>query len=317
MYSRSKLDELARDGFIVSGATGKPFIKDYVGPDPEIELDNIWDDIAPRRYEISRKLPSQRPLLMVERLVRMTTDVGDLVVDPFCGSGTALEAASKLGRLWIGGDISSTSTFASDKRLSARANFQKLEQEDLQSFQRFPTNVEFSAPFPTFVQPIKLELHSVAPAEETLHTEYKEILGKNAVASIASTADQYVIAFLNSNGGNIYWGIRDSDYSIVGVNLMQDEKDELRRLITESLHKAQPGITPGMYHLALYELEHKGSPVPNKYVVRISVPMQRFPNLFFTSGNLCYVKTEAGKVKLNGPQIENEVRRRLAEHLAP
>jgi len=76
--------------------------------------------------------------------------------------------------------------------------------------------------------------HSV-PVEETRHYEFKEIKGSNPVDTIKNTADEYVVAFLNSEGGRIYWGIRDSDRIAVGVNLNYKQRDDLRRVVSEKL----------------------------------------------------------------------------------
>ncbi len=53
--------------------------------------------------------------------------------------------------------------------------------------------------------------------EETRFFEFKEIKGANPVNSIKNTCDEYVVSFLNSNGGSVFWGIRDNDRIVVGV----------------------------------------------------------------------------------------------------
>ncbi|MBM3268320.1 MAG: site-specific DNA-methyltransferase [Candidatus Sericytochromatia bacterium] len=69
---------------------------------------SVWTDIPEvrnsPRYVESTGYPTQKPLALLERLIGMATDPGDLVLDPFCGSGTALLAAERLGRRWIGVD---------------------------------------------------------------------------------------------------------------------------------------------------------------------------------------------------------------------
>lgn len=69
---------------------------------------SVWTDIPEirnsPRYQESTGYPTQKPLALLERLIAMATDPGDLVLDPFCGSGTTLVAAERLGRRWIGID---------------------------------------------------------------------------------------------------------------------------------------------------------------------------------------------------------------------
>jgi site-specific DNA-methyltransferase (adenine-specific) len=62
--------------------------------------------------------PTQKPLSLLSRIIELTTDEGDLVVDPFCGSGTTLVAARKLGRHWVGIDKSSIAVDIAEARLA-------------------------------------------------------------------------------------------------------------------------------------------------------------------------------------------------------
>ena len=66
-----------------------------------------WDDIAPMNAVAKERLgyPTQKPLALLERIIKASTNDGDTILDPFCGCGTALHAAQNLGRKWIGIDI--------------------------------------------------------------------------------------------------------------------------------------------------------------------------------------------------------------------
>ena len=68
---------------------------------------NIWDDIPPIGAQAAERLgyPTQKPLALLERIIQASSSPGDTVLDPFCGCGTAIAAAEKLGRHWIGIDI--------------------------------------------------------------------------------------------------------------------------------------------------------------------------------------------------------------------
>jgi len=70
-------------------------------------MSNVWTDISPIvPWSKERvKHPTQKPLSIMERIVTIFSNEGDLILDPFCGSGTTLVAAEKLGRTFIGGDI--------------------------------------------------------------------------------------------------------------------------------------------------------------------------------------------------------------------
>jgi hypothetical protein len=70
-------------------------------------VDSLWDDIPPINSQARERLgyPTQKPEALLERILQASSDEGDVVLDPFCGCGTTISAAQKLGRRWIGIDI--------------------------------------------------------------------------------------------------------------------------------------------------------------------------------------------------------------------
>jgi len=70
-------------------------------------LQNIWADIPPIGAQAAERLgyPTQKPLALLERIIQASSNPGDVVLDPFCGCGTTVAAAQKLGRQWIGIDV--------------------------------------------------------------------------------------------------------------------------------------------------------------------------------------------------------------------
>ncbi len=70
-------------------------------------VDSVWADINPVNPVAAERLgyPTQKPLALMERIIAASSDPGDLVLDPFCGCGTTIDAAQALGRRWIGIDI--------------------------------------------------------------------------------------------------------------------------------------------------------------------------------------------------------------------
>ena len=69
---------------------------------------NIWVDIPPINSQANERIgyPTQKPLALLERIIKASSNEGDIVLDPFCGCATACVAADKLGRKWVGIDIS-------------------------------------------------------------------------------------------------------------------------------------------------------------------------------------------------------------------
>jgi len=91
---------------------------------------------------------------------------------------------------------------------------------------------------PTF----KLELNKALLQEEDRHHEFKEITSPNPVNSIKNTADEYAVAFLNSEGGTVLWGVRDSDRVVVGVRVAAGERDLLCREVSNKLQSIRPNV---------------------------------------------------------------------------
>ncbi len=88
------------------------FLKDYGGKSHlrhqfGVQISDVWDDIHRVRHASKRTSshPCQLPVHLIERLILMTTDEGDLVFDPFCGGGSAAVAAKQMGRNYIGSEI--------------------------------------------------------------------------------------------------------------------------------------------------------------------------------------------------------------------
>ena len=108
-YSQDTLDRLRRDNALIdTGRTlrYKFFLKDAPGGRPR---DDVWADsgvvqINPMARE-RLGYPTQKPVALLERIIRASSNEGDVVLDPFCGCGTAVVAAQKLNRRWIGIDI--------------------------------------------------------------------------------------------------------------------------------------------------------------------------------------------------------------------
>src|SRR6266487_6164165 len=96
-----------------------PYIKEYLDERKGIPAQEIWTDIDPINMIAAERLgyPTQKPLALLERIIQASSNTGDIVLDPFCGCGTAIAAAQKLGRKWIGIDITHLSIALQKYRL--------------------------------------------------------------------------------------------------------------------------------------------------------------------------------------------------------
>lgn len=86
---------------------GMPRLKRYIEEAAGIPAQDVITDIRPLNNSAAERLgyPTQKPLALLERIIECSSNPGDVVLDPFCGCGTTVDAAQKLGRRWIGIDI--------------------------------------------------------------------------------------------------------------------------------------------------------------------------------------------------------------------
>lgn len=106
-YSRANMEEFEREGRLVYSRSGMPQYKRYLDEMPGVPLQDVWTDIRPVAPGPGERLgyPTQKPVELLERIIGTSSNPGDVVLDPFCGCGTAVIAAQKLDRRWIGIDI--------------------------------------------------------------------------------------------------------------------------------------------------------------------------------------------------------------------
>ena len=118
-YSKEKMKQMEEAGQIYYRTTGMPMLKHYLDEMPGVPLQTFWDDIKPLISGSDERLgyPTQKPLALLERIVQASSNENDIVLDAFCGCGTALVAAQNLKRQWIGIDISPTACRVMAKRL--------------------------------------------------------------------------------------------------------------------------------------------------------------------------------------------------------
>ena len=115
-----KLDILASQGKVRFSNDGKwPRLIKYQDESLGRAIGDVWDTIPPINSSAQERLgyPTQKPLALLERIIAASSNPGDVVLDPFCGCGTAVHAAQKLKRKWIGIDITCLAIGLIEKRL--------------------------------------------------------------------------------------------------------------------------------------------------------------------------------------------------------
>jgi len=104
---KEKLEALDKEDRIQWSNSGRPYLKRYLAEQKGTPIKSVISDIPPVGAVAQERLgyPTQKPVALLERIIQASSNPGDVVLDPFCGCGTTIDAAEKLGRQWIGIDV--------------------------------------------------------------------------------------------------------------------------------------------------------------------------------------------------------------------
>jgi len=119
-YSKETMNQLIAQGLVIQTKPDTvPQRKQYLDDGKGVSIQTLWDDIEALSPSARERLgyPTQKPLALLDRIVKASSNENDIVLDAFCGCGTALVAAQNLKRQWIGIDVSPTACRVMAKRL--------------------------------------------------------------------------------------------------------------------------------------------------------------------------------------------------------
>ena len=129
LYKKETLEQWQKDGLIVKTKTGGYRKKDYLCEREGKLVADIWVDnaVAPMQGKAKERAdyPTQKPLALLHRIIKASSNKGDIVLDPFCGCATACVAAAELDRKWIGIDISE----AAEERMRERMTDEQMSKK--------------------------------------------------------------------------------------------------------------------------------------------------------------------------------------------
>jgi site-specific DNA-methyltransferase (adenine-specific)/adenine-specific DNA-methyltransferase len=146
-YSKERMEEQFRAGRVVQTTPGTvPQYKRFLDEMPGVPVQDIWDDISAVNSQAKEAegYATQKPAALLERIIKTSSNEGDLVADFFCGSGTTAAVAEKLGRKWIATDLGKFGIHTTRKRLigvqrelkAAEKNFRAFEVLNLGRYER-------------------------------------------------------------------------------------------------------------------------------------------------------------------------------------
>jgi site-specific DNA-methyltransferase (adenine-specific) len=121
------MEELDKAGLLhfPKSPDGRICIKRYLEASKGTLLGNLWNDVPPIASKSKERIgyPTQKPLALLDRIIKASSNEGDVVLDAFCGGGTTLVAAQRLGRKFIGIDQSEQAIAISRKRLESDSSY--------------------------------------------------------------------------------------------------------------------------------------------------------------------------------------------------
>ncbi len=217
----SSLEELDKIGRIVWSKNGMPNIKQYLDELSGIELQNIWLDIGLEKGEY----PTQKPEKLLERIIKSSSNEGDLIADFFCGSGTTLAVAEKLGRKWIGSDIGRFGVHTSRKRLVGVQRELKKDGNNFRAFEILNVGRYERQNFITINDDLRVE-----EKVKQIERKEKEFIKLIISAYKAETVDSFI---------NIVGKKRDRLVAVGPINMPVSSK-LIKDIIVECMEK---GIT--------------------------------------------------------------------------
>jgi DNA modification methylase len=136
-YSKAKMEHFEKEGRLIYMKTGMPRYKRYLDEMFGVPLQDLWADISSAGLGKEKLgFPTQKPEALLERIIKTSSNPMDIVLDPFCGCGTAIVVAHKLGRQWVGIDVSPTACNLMVKRfrklhVSPNSMGMPMTEEDL------------------------------------------------------------------------------------------------------------------------------------------------------------------------------------------
>ena len=108
-WTQKRMQEAYEQGLVVQQRPGAvPRLKRYLDKMKGNPVDTIWDDVKPVQSQSKERIgyPTQKPLDLLDRIIKASSNAGDVVLDPFAGCATACVSAETLGRQWVGIDLS-------------------------------------------------------------------------------------------------------------------------------------------------------------------------------------------------------------------
>lgn len=240
---------------------GVPSLKQYIDDMEGVEAQDIWSDIPPIGARAAERLgyPTQKPIALLERIIQSSSQVGDTVLDPFCGCGTAVDAAQNLGRKWIGIDITYLAIDLIRKRLQHSYG---PDFENQYSVRGIPTDTQGATAL--FEEnPFDFERWAVSLVNGEPNQKQVGDKGIDGRIRFQSGRSEYGTVIVSVKGGTHINPAMVRDL----VGTVERQKAEMGLLIT--LAKPTRGMTDEADHSGTYSNEFTGNSFPKVQIISV------------------------------------------------
>jgi hypothetical protein len=301
-YNLPKLEELHANGRIVVSKSKFPREKSYLNDHPTEEIGSVWDDIdLPSAERVSRNINNQQSLALMMRVVSMLTRPDDIVVDPFCGTGTTLVAAQQLGRKWLGADTSQTTCTQAVSRLQMLTRYESnyLTKDEVWQLPVQSSLTELIRNLLPLHESPHDDIHQLIVQPESKTLEFKQTLSidvrtNEKLKHIETASLKTIAAFLNSDGGILLVGVTD-DNKPTGLDdeIIHFHKGSADKFLLHFSHLLRDTIGEEFYPMLEYQLV----PIDGKSILRVNCKKSDRPCFI---GDDFYVRTNPATDKLSG-----------------
>ena len=202
------MEKFEKENRIYYSTTGRPYLKQYLDEMPGTSVDEMWFNCAFKDKKERIGYPTQKPMALLERIIKTASNEGDTVLDPFVGGGTTVAVADRLGRNWVGIDQSVSAVKVTEMRLNA--------QQDL------------------FSKPFTLRLHKY---------DYDTVRNSDAFEFESFIITQYGGQAQNKKGGDL--GLDGKTKT--GVAIQVKRSDNIGRNVVDNFHAAVQRFDQNLY----------------------------------------------------------------------
>ncbi|MGD1157977.1 MAG: DNA methyltransferase [Terriglobia bacterium] len=321
-FSRERMKRMHEEGLLVYSKNGIPSYKGYLDEMKGVPMQDIWTDISPL-MGVSREwveYPTQKPEALVERVVRASSNEGDLVLDCFVGSGTTAAVAEKLNRRWIACDLSRFAIHTTRKRLLGIPNVrpfvvQNLGKYERQAWQSAEFGVRELAPAVESGSELPHSKAAAVQSDKSPHS--KELAYRKFILDLYHATAITGRTWLHGTKGGrmVHVGAVDAPVTLADVKAIAQEVWKAAATGKDSPHKAAVDILGWEFAFELNETAKQVAAESRVHVAFKKIPHEALDKKAVEQGDVKFF--ELGALSVDVKQKKKEVTLKLSDFVIP